>query len=400
MYSTKLALLNLSRRRSRTAFTLSAIAIAVAMTILMTSAGLGLKAGASAMYVQKVDYWIVPPGSGVTDPIINSEQTMLGDVHRNIRVILANPGVNGASPVLNEVVYASRSKSASGNGDGADAGEGRVGGDGVCDSSCEPKAILGIGVIPGAIDVAPVSSEGFTDGDCGSTHEAVLNEKTSRLLALEIGDLIYAGESQRSLQPFEVVNVVALPEYSLYPIIVLHLSELQEITGNRDHDRANQIIVSGGTRDFLESVYPNATVLTNTELTAHNIYGDKRILATTVAVVGVSVLICVLFISTTMVLSVNEKQREFAVMRAIGISDATIVTIVLCESVILSLAGGIIGALMSVGASAIMSGFGVPLVISPLLLVAGVALAVFAGVLSGIFPAMISGRFDLAKPVG
>ena len=394
MYSTKLALLNLSRRRSRTAFTLSAIAIAVAMTILLTSAGLGLKAGASAMYVQKVDYWIVPPGSGVTDPIINSEQTMLGDVHRNIGMILANPDVNGASPVLNEVVYAS--VSASGGGDG----EGKVGGAGDCDGGCEPKAILGIGVIPGAIDVAPVSSEGFTDGDCGSTHEAVINEKTSRLLALEIGDLIYAGESQRSLQPFEVVNVVALPEYSLYPIIVLHLSELQEITGNRDHDRANQIIVSGGTRDFLESVYPNATVLTNTELTAHNIYGDKRILATTVAVVGVSVLICVLFISTTMVLSVNEKQREFAVMRAIGISDATIVTIVLCESVILSLAGGIIGALMSVGASAIMSGFGVPLVISPLLLVAGVALAVFAGVLSGIFPAMISGRFDLAKPVG
>ncbi len=255
-------------------------------------------------------------------------------------------------------------------------------------------------MIPGAIDAPPVSSEGFTDGDCGGTGEAVINEKTSRLLALETGDLIYAGESQRSLQPFEVVNVVAIPEYSLYPIIVLHLSELQELTGNWDHDRANQIIVSGGTRDFLESVYPDATVLTNTELTAHNIYGDKRILATTVAVVGVSVLICVLFISTTMVISVNEKQREFAVMRAIGISDATIVKIVLCESVILSLAGGIIGALMSVGASAIILGFGVPLVMPPLLLVAGVALAVFAGVLSGIFPAMISGRFDLAKLVG
>ena len=394
MHSTKLALLNLGRRRSRTAFTLLAIAIAVAMTILMTSAGLGLKAGASAMYVQKVDYWIVPTGSGVTDPIINSEQTMLGDVHQNIGMILANPDVNGASPVLNEVVYAS--VSASGGGDG----EGKVEGNSNCDGSCEPKAILGIGVIPGAIDAPPVSSEGFTDGDCGGTGEAVINEKTSRLLALETGDLIYAGESQRSLQPFEVVNVVAIPEYSLYPIIVLHLSELQELTGNWDHDRANQIIVSGGTRDFLESVYPDATVLTNTELTAHNIYGDKRILATTVAVVGVSVLICVLFISTTMVISVNEKQREFAVMRAIGISDATIVKIVLCESVILSLAGGIIGALMSVGASAIILGFGVPLVMPPLLLVAGVALAVFAGVLSGIFPAMISGRFDLAKLVG
>ena len=381
MYSTKIALLNLGRRRSRTAFTLSAIAIAVAMTILMTSTGLGLKAGSSAMYAQEVDYWIIPSGSGVTDPITNSEQTMLGRVHRTIETIIEHPGVNGASPILNKVIYASDS------GDGG-----------------EPKVIIGIGVIPGSIDVAPVSSEGFTSGDPGDTREAVVNEKTARLLDVRTGDVIYAGESQTSLQPFKIVNVIAIPEYSLSPIIVLHLSELQEITGNRDGDRANQIIVSGGTKDFLESIYPDATVLSNTESMAHTICSDEKILATTLAVASVSILICILFISTTMIVSVSEKQGEFAVMMAIGISDATIVRIVLCESILLSMTGGILGAFLSMYGRILLSEIGyylyetrIPMVMPPLLLIAGIVVALIAGVLSGIFPAMTCKRLDITR---
>jgi putative ABC transport system permease protein len=396
MHSTKIALLNLSRRKSRTAFALSAIAIAVAMTILMTSAGLGLKAGTSAAYVQEVDYWIIPRGSGVTDLITNSEQTMLGGVHRATEMILVYPDVNGASPVLTRVLYASDAGDAESAEGAGDVGGGR-----------SVKAILGIGVIPGNIDVAPVSSGGFTPGDPDDTNEAVINEKTARLLGVGTGDMIYAGESQAALQPFKVVNVVTLPEYSLSPVIVLHLSELQEITGNQDGDRANEIIVSGGDKEFLESVYPGEMVLSNTELTAHNIYSDKRILATTIAVVSVSIVICILFVSTTMIMSVNEKQREFAVMRAIGISDSTIIGIVLWESVILSLAGGFIGALLSVGGRALAGEIGqhlyettVPMVMPPMLLVGGVCVAVVAGVLSGIFPAILSRKHNIARMEG
>ena len=396
MHSTKIALLNLSRRKSRTAFALSAIAIAVAMTILMTSAGLGLKAGTSAAYVQEVDYWIIPRGSGVTDLITNSEQTMLGGVHRATEMILVYPDVNGASPVLTRVLYASDAGDAESAEGAGDVGGGR-----------SVKAILGIGVIPGNIDVAPVSSGGFTPGDPDDTNEAVINEKTSRLLGVGTGDMIYAGESQASLQPFKVVNVVTLPEYSLSPVIVLHLSELQELTGNQDGDRANEIIVSGGDKEFLESIYPGEMVLSNTELTAHNIYSDKRILATTIAVVSVSIVICILFVSTTMIMSVNEKQREFAVMRAIGISDSTIIGIVLWESVILSLAGGCIGALLSVGGRALAGEIGqhlyettVPMVMPPMLLVGGVCVAVVAGVLSGIFPAILSRKHNIARMEG
>jgi putative ABC transport system permease protein len=105
-----------------------------------------------------------------------------------------------------------------------------------------------------------------------------------------------------------------------------------------------------------------------------------------------------------MIMSVAEKQGEFAVMRAIGISDATIVRIVLCESIILSLAGGILGAFLSMYGRVLLSEIGyylyetrIPMVMPPLLLIAGIGVAVVAGVLSGIFPAMTCKRLDIVR---
>ena len=49
------------------------------------------------------------------------------------------------------------------------------------------KAIPVILVIPGNIDVVPVSSGGFTPGDLDDTHEAVINEKTARFPGVRIG---------------------------------------------------------------------------------------------------------------------------------------------------------------------------------------------------------------------
>ena len=142
----------------------------------------------------------------------------------------------------------------------------------------------------------------------------------------------------------------------------------------------------------------------NQQRIVYSICSDEKILATTLAVVSVSILICILFISTTMIMSVAEKQGEFAVMRAIGISDATIIKIVLCESILLLLAGGILGAFLSVYGRVLLSDIGyylyetcIPMVMPPLLLIAGIGVAVVAGVLSGIFPAMTCKRLDITR---
>lgn len=387
MYA-KIALLGLVRRKGRTIFTVLAIAIAVSMAVLLVSVGVGLKQGAAMMYEKDVDYWVMPLDSSVTDLVSNSEKTMLGEVHQSAGKIKSSSDIKGATPVLNRLLYAS--------------------------SPGSPKIILGIGVIPGSVDVLPASAPGLTAGDAYFTGkvmsgEVVINEKTAQLLGLKTGDSLYLGASSSNLNnSFRVVGVISAAEYSISPVAVLHLSELQELTGNLKGDRANYIIARGNNAlPFLKGLFPNAIVLSSADYQAFSVVSDKKILATAVAVSFVSMLIAVLFISSTMILSINEKQREFAVMRAMGISRRSIAKIVLYESIFLSMLGAAFGILLSsLGEMALnMAAYrffeaGQVAVVNPLLQLAGVGLALTAGIFSGLIPVIMTRRIDIAGTLG
>lgn len=388
MYA-KIALLGLVRRKGRTFFTALAIAVAVSMAILLVSVGVGLKLGAAAMYEKDVDYWIIPQDSSVTDLVSNSEKTMLGEVHQSVNKIRSNPDIKGATPVLNRLLYASS-------------------------SAQNPNVILGIGVIPGSVDALPASTQGLTPGDFYFTAgvwtgEAVINEKAAQLLGVKLGDSLHLGVSSKSLNSsFKVVGVITAAEYSISPIVVLHLSELQELTGNTKGDRANYIIAQGvNALDFLKGLFPGAVVLSSPEYSAYSVVSDKKILATALAVSMVAMLIAVLFISSTMILSINERQQEFAVMRAMGISQRSISKIVLYESIILSTLGGVFGILLSsLGEKVLnMAAYrffeaGQVAAINPVLQLAGAGIALAAGVFSGLIPVFMTRRINIVGALG
>ncbi len=391
MYA-KIAVVGLLRRKGRTIFTASAVAVAVSMAILLVSIGVGLKQGTAAMYEGSVDYWIMPKESSVTDIVSSSEKTMLGNVHQSIGKILSNPDIKGATPVLNRLLYASS--------------PGR-----------SPKVILGMGIIPAGTDTLPVAVQDLTPGDYHFTNsawsgEAVINEKTAKLLELKVGDTMRLGASASGLNnsnnSFRVMGIISETGYSISPIAVLHLSELQELTGNLKGDRANYIIARGsGSMDYIRGLFPDALVLSNAEYSVYNVASDKKILATAIAVSAISALIAVLFISSTMVLSINEKKQEFALMKAIGISQRSIAKMVLYESIILSLIGGIMGILLSrIGQEILnMSAYrffeaGQVSVVSPVLQLGGVVIALAAGVLSGLIPVIMTKRIDLTGTPG
>lgn len=380
---TKIALTGLVRRKGRTFFTAFAVAIAVSMAILLVSVGVGLKQGSAAMYENDVDYWIIPRDSSVTDLVSNSEKTMLGEVHQGIDKITSDPDIKGATPVLNRLVYAS--------------------------SSGSPKVILGVGVIPGSVDTMPASAPGLSPGDSNGAGEVVINDKAAELLGLKLGDSLYLGASGKSLNnSFRVVGVISAAEYSLSPIAVLHLSDLQRITGNVKGDRANYIIAQGrNALPFLRMLFPDSVVLSSEEYSAYSIVSDKKIFATALAVSLVSMLIAILFISSTMILSINEKQKEFAAMRAIGISQGSIMKIVFYESIILSMLGAVFGILLSsIGEKVLNSiayqffGAGQVAVVSPMLQIGGAAIALAAGVFSGLVPVVMTRRADIVGVLG
>lgn len=387
MMFAKMALRNMINRKQRTFLTVLAIGISVASAVLLISVAIGMNNDNTGVFEKQTDFWIIPSGSSVLDPVTNSEKTLLGNVHQRTETLRSYPDIKGVTPVLNKALYAGKNV---------------------------PKVVLGVGLIPDGSLFIPDNA--LTSGDPyyynkEMTREVAINSQLSKLLGVKHGDYIYLGPSASSLinsTPFKIVSIVDSIEFSNAPVAILHLSELQELTGNLIGDRADLILAEGnGLQALLQSHFPDAIVLSESEFYARSITEDKRILATSVAVIIVVLVMGILFISSSMIFSVNEKQKEFAIMRAMGISDRSIMKIVLYESIMISVVGGFTGLILGylgkyILNSAAVSSFQVSIISStnPYILLMAFATAVLAGVISGIVPALMGKQDNIARILG
>lgn len=108
-------------------------------------------------------------------------------------------------------------------------------------------------------------------------------------------------------------------------------------------------------------------------------------------------------VATTTVMSVQDRIKEHAVLQTLGYSGPRVFQLVMAESVLLSLMGGVIGVItaltvlsfssMSVGAEAVTIAF-TP---SINLAVTGVGVALVTGVLAGVFPAWQAARTEIVS---
>ncbi|HTQ62763.1 MAG TPA: FtsX-like permease family protein [Candidatus Solibacter sp.] len=92
----------------------------------------------------------------------------------------------------------------------------------------------------------------------------------------------------------------------------------------------------------------------------------------------------------TMAISVRERTSELAVLKAIGVTDRSVLFLVLAEAVMIALFGGLLGLLLAWGAIPVLSvalnGLLPPLLLSKTMLTIGLLFAVFVGVASGLLP--------------
>lgn len=106
-------------------------------------------------------------------------------------------------------------------------------------------------------------------------------------------------------------------------------------------------------------------------------------------------------LGTTTIMSVEDRIKEHAILQTIGFSTHRIFRLVMSECVLLSLLGGVVGVTaawialtttgLSIGAEAVSIAF----VITPAILVTGVALAGVIGACSGLAPAWHASRADI-----
>jgi putative ABC transport system permease protein len=112
-------------------------------------------------------------------------------------------------------------------------------------------------------------------------------------------------------------------------------------------------------------------------------------------IASISLLVGGIGIMNIMLVSVRERTREIGIRKAVGARGRDIMAQFLVEALVLSLAGGILGIVFGVAASALigtLAGWGLSISLTTVVLAVGFSLVV--GVIFGVWPARQAARLD------
>jgi hypothetical protein len=109
-------------------------------------------------------------------------------------------------------------------------------------------------------------------------------------------------------------------------------------------------------------------------------------------VVGAAFVTILMIVGNTMALSIRERTREIGVLKTLGFSGPRILAMVLGESVLLALLGGVPGlAIAALVAAALrnnLANVAPAFAVSPTIILQGLALMIALGLITGIIPAL------------
>lgn len=128
-----------------------------------------------------------------------------------------------------------------------------------------------------------------------------------------------------------------------------------------------------------------------------SMYGNVPFL---IGVIGLAVVFAILLVAAnTMMMATRERTPEFGVMKTLGFEDGTVFNIVLAEAAVITLGGGLAGALLAKwvieGTEFNAMGFLPPMTVSWATVAVGVGLALVMGAVSGLIPAWQASRLRI-----
>ena len=368
------------------------VGVAVGLMVSVTGVSLGL-ASQSVVQSDNVDYWLVPEQASVESIAVSTGGPRLGDVHRTSQQIGADDRVDYVTPVMLELVPV------------RDATTG------------DRKYVFAIGVIPEAgQSVLDLPADRLETGDPyyqnGSyngrwTGEAVLNTAGATVTNASTGSELTPASGNRSLSVVNVSSGGMATAGGSIPVMLIHLSELQALTGSTTGDTADQLLVSTNdpaVRSSLEGKYPGTTVVTRSGLSSQTVSASNLPLAVAIAALVSAVVVGVLFVTTLMGLEVSADRQQLGALAAIGFSQRSRSLVVAAETIIISILGGIAGiGIGLVGITGVnrLSGrlFSVDAVAVFEPQIAGYALLVATGIglVGALYPVWLSRRGDISE---
>lgn len=331
-----LGLSQLRESRGRTLLAVTGVAFAVVLMVLLSGLGYGMSTtGQEALTYIDQDIWITQGPLELAPGTVGGVENTLVDAHHVSRQIETQRGVKRAEAISFQAVYVSANGSAF-------------------------QSVVGVGVT--GRDQSFTLTNAFEQGDVhyanGSydgpmTHEVVISDGTARMLNVSVGDSIFVGGTLATARNHEFRIVQVKPGYSNFlgaPTVVMHLSELQEVTGTTTADRATMIGVTLEPHSNVDQVqsdiqtrYPELTVRTQREQYRAVFENQGAILASSVTLVIVAILAGVGLVGNVLALTVHQQRAEIAALRATGLRRNTLLMSIASQGVFISVFGALSG---------------------------------------------------------
>src|SRR5262245_1061491 len=163
-----------------------------------------------------------------------------------------------------------------------------------------------------------------------------------------------------------------------------------------------------GVAKAIDAMFANssAETSTDTEKAFNKAFAAQvgNIALIVVLVVGAAFVTILMIVGNTMALTIRERTREIGVLKTLGFSGGRVLRLVLGESVLLALLGGLPGlalaALATVGLRKSLSNVAPSFAVTPGIALAGLALMIALGVITGAIPAVNAMRLQIAAALG
>lgn len=321
--------------------------IAVAVLLITVVAGLGvavLERGQSALDGVNRDLWMSPAVEFAPGAVGGVENNLL-DAHDTAERVQSREDVRRAQAVSFQSVYVAE-PTPTGEPPADDAFT-LIAGMGVTGTSAPIPVERGTKFNTSDIHY----NNGSYDGP--KTNEVIIDERAADQFGVSVGDTIHVGgtiENARSSE-FTVVGVSSgISSLVGAPTVILHLSELQALTGTTGSDAASMITITlrGGVDPQqaaaeLEREFPGQSVRTNSQQLDRILRGQTAVIVGTAAIVILAVVVGMALAINISALMVYGQRSEIAALKAGGMSTRVLLGTTGTQGVLIGLLGGGVG---------------------------------------------------------
>lgn len=254
-----------------------------------------------------------------------------------------------------------------------------------------------IGMEPDKLSLSGLKITSGAQFSGGDAKEVILGKVAAEKLNKTVGDTVTLGK-----EDYKVTGIFETGDLQQDGGAFMSLKNVQEIEDKLDKVTMiyvkikKDVKVEDVTKAIEDQYGKDVTTIASLEDLQSVDQGLNTIDTASWAISLLAIVIGGIGVINTMIMSVYERTREIGVLKAVGWKDQRILGMILGESLVLTLAAGIVGAIMGIVAIQVlmalgMGGFIKP-VYSPEVFLRAFAVALIVGLIGGFYPAYRASR--------